>query len=127
MFLTVRFPKKEKKGIKLSEYLKKRVAVKMLPLVLPIACLPTTVLAAGVNQDAIIKAFDPLIDLAQAMSYPMTFLVILGGMLFVIIGQRAKGMQMIKYAVVGFLGVQFVPAIMRILMQVGTAMRAAQQ
>jgi len=114
----------KQKGIKLSEYfVKKQVAALTLPLVL---LVQVTAEAATVNTDAIIKAFDPLIDLAMAVGYPLCYLGLISGFLFVTIGQRHRGLEMIKWASVGYIGIQFAPGIMRILAQVGAAMRQAQ-
>ena len=126
MIIKVALPKWEKtSSIKLSDYLKKPTAARTLPLALPIALTPALTQAAT-NQEALIKAFDPLIDLAQAMGYPLCFLGLIGGFLFITIGQRHRGLEMIKWAIVGYIGIQFAPGIMRILMQVGQAMRATQ-
>lgn len=126
MIIKVSLPKWERaSAVKLSEYLKKPTAARTLTLALPIILSPAMSQAAT-NQEALIKAFDPLIDLAQAMGYPLCFLGLIGGFLFITIGQRHRGLEMIKWAIVGYIGVQFAPGIMRILMQVGYAMRAAQ-
>lgn len=77
--------------------------------------------------DNIIRAFDPLIQLMQGVSYPITFLMISGGFILIIMGQRSKGLAMIKWAAVGYIGLQFAPAIMKILVGVGKAMMAVKQ
>lgn len=68
-------------------------------------------------------AFEPLIEFVQGVSYPITFLAILSGMLLITCGKRARGIDVIKWAVVGYLGIQLAPGIMRILAEVGAAMR----
>ena len=80
--------------------------------------------AAG-TQEIIMKAFDPLIDLMQGISYPICFLMIGGGFLLVMMGQGHRGMRMIKWAAIGYVGLQFAPAIMSILVEVGKAMKGA--
>ncbi|QHZ58577.1 hypothetical protein M655_024710 [Brevibacillus sp. NSP2.1] len=79
--------------------------------------------AAGIA-DKIIGAFDPIIQLAQGVSYPVAFLMICGGCLLIMVGQRSKGLAMLKWAAVGYVGMQFAPAIMQILVSVGKAMVA---
>ncbi|MBU8715373.1 hypothetical protein KM924_23000 [Brevibacillus parabrevis] len=79
--------------------------------------------AAGIA-DKIIGAFDPIIQLAQGVSYPVAFLMICGGFLLIMVGQRSKGLSMLKWAAVGYVGMQFAPAIMQILVSVGKAMIA---
>lgn len=81
--------------------------------------------AAGIA-DRIISAFNPLIELAQGLAYPVTFLMLTGGFLLIMIGQRSKGLNMMKWAAVGYIGLQFAPAIMQILVSVGKAMMTAK-
>lgn len=69
------------------------------------------------------KAFAPVIDLAQACGYPLAFLMMTGGMLMMILGQRKRGIDMIKWAVLGYLGLQFVPVLMSIIAATAQAMR----
>lgn len=127
MLISSILPKTKEIHTKLNNLLKKPMAARTLLQVCLLLAVPAIAQAATINTEAIIKAFDPLLDLAQALSYPLTFLMMLGGMLFVIIGQRSRGLQMIRWAVVGFIGIQLTPGMMRILMQVGQAMRQAQQ
>lgn len=77
--------------------------------------------AAGI-QDNIIHAFDPIIQLMQGASYPIAFIMLSGGFILIIMGQKSKGLNMIKWACVGYIGLQFAPAIMKILVGVGKAM-----
>lgn len=81
----------------------------------------TPTYAMGMS-DRIITAFDPIIELVQGVSYPVCFLMISGGFLLIMLGQRHKGLQMMKWAGVGYIGLQFAPAIMAILVEVGKAM-----
>jgi hypothetical protein len=78
----------------------------------------------GLKQQVIIKAFDPIIELFQGVAFPLCFLAISIGCLMLMLGHRAKGLDMIKWAAIGYLFMQFIPAIMRILVDVGAAMRA---
>ena len=122
MYFSINLPK-EREGIKIGEYFSKKQNAALLSL--PILLIPT-ITEAAVNTDAIIKAFDPLIDLTMAVGYPLCYLGLISGFLFITIGQRHRGLEMIKWAAVGYIGIQFAPGIMRILAQVGTAMRQAQ-
>ncbi|WP_339167127.1 TrbC/VirB2 family protein [Brevibacillus sp. FSL L8-0520] len=79
--------------------------------------------AAGIA-DRIVSAFNPLIELVQGVSYPVAFLMICGSFLLIMVGQRSKGLAMLKWASVGYIGLQFAPAIMQILVSVGKAMMA---
>nr|WP_241254566.1 pilin [Brevibacillus sp. SYP-B805] len=79
--------------------------------------------ASGIA-DKIVNAFNPIIDLTQGLAYPISFLMITGGFLLIMIGQRSKGLAMLKWAAIGYIGIQFAPAIMQILVSVGKAMVA---
>jgi TrbC/VIRB2 pilin len=94
-----------------------------------ISLMPVATFAAdhayASSQDVIMKAFDPLVDLVQGLSYPLCYLMIAGGFILVIIGQGHRGMQMLKWAAIGYIGLQFAPALMTILVEVGKAMKGA--
>lgn len=72
--------------------------------------------------DRVIKAFEPLIQLAQALSYPLTYLAIAVGICLIIVGQKRRGLTFIKWASVGYILMQWLPSIMQILHDVGGAM-----
>jgi hypothetical protein len=48
--------------------------------------------------------------------------MICAGFLVIMTGNRQKGLNMIKWAAIGYIGMQFAPAIMTILVEVGKAM-----
>ena len=96
------------------------VAATLVPRVAQAAVNPSTT-------DLIMRAFDPLIDLVQAVSYPLCFLMVSGGCLLMMVGHRARGLDMMRWAAVGYILLQLVPAVMRVLVEVGQAMRQAQQ
>lgn len=92
-----------------------------LPVTLSTAALSayaSTAEAAGI-QEKIIHAFDPLVELIQALAYPFGFTMICAGFLVVMTGNRHKGLNLIKWAAIGFVGMQFAPGIMDILVEVG--------
>lgn len=72
--------------------------------------------------DKIIHAFDPLIQVIQGLSYPVGFIMLTAGFLVIMTGNRQKGIHIIKWAAIGYIGMQFAPAIMMILIEVGKAM-----
>jgi Type IV secretion system pilin len=74
----------------------------------------------GIN---VAKAFNPIVELAQAIGDPLGFLFLCGGFLVMMTGQRHKGIQIIKWTVIGYIGLQFAPALMGILKEVATAMK----
>ncbi|MCQ6275736.1 hypothetical protein JMM81_12295 [Bacillus sp. V3B] len=60
-------------------------------------------------------AFDPLIDLVQALAYPVAMIVALGGAIMVMIGQRDKGYGMMMSAGLGIILVNIAPMVLEIL------------
>lgn len=74
-------------------------------------------------QQKIINAFDPIVNLLQGMAYPVTLIMISIGFLILTMGNKHTAIKTIKWAIVGFLGMQFVPAIMKLLMEVAAAMK----
>jgi hypothetical protein len=80
-----------------------------------------SVSASGVAEK-IIHAVDPIIELIQGLSYPVGFVMICAGFLVIMTGNRQKGLHIIKWAAIGYIGMQFAPAIMSILIEVGKAM-----
>lgn len=81
--------------------------------------IPVAVNESIKNQ--IIHAFDPLINLVQVLSYPIGFVMISAGCLFIMCGNREKGMQMIQTASIGYILVQLAPLFMKILVGIGGA------
>lgn len=71
--------------------------------------------------DTIIRACQPIIELIQGISYPVGFIMICAGFLVIMTGNKQKGLSMIKWAALGYIGMQFAPAIMAIIVDVGRA------
>jgi hypothetical protein len=65
--------------------------------------------------DKMLHAFDPLIDLVQAVAYPIAMVVILGGSIMVMMRQPEKGFGLIQSAGLGYVLVQMTPMILNIL------------
>ncbi|SFD43663.1 hypothetical protein [Bacillus sp. UNCCL81] len=101
-----------------------------LPLLFTGALKSTKVLAASTYSDPagavevagkvdmyhkMIVAFDPLIGLVQALAYPVCMVVVLGGALFIMIGNKEKGFAMMQGAGLGYVLVQMTPIILNIL------------
>jgi hypothetical protein len=81
--------------------------------------LDTTVNMGDATRETILKAFDPLIDLIQALSYPIAGVMIAGGCLFIMIGSRDKGMDMLRNASMGYILVQLSPLLLKLLVGIG--------
>lgn len=71
---------------------------------------------AGIYE-RMIHAFDPLIDLIQALAYPVAMIVVLGGALFIMIGNKEKGFAMMQGAGLGYVLVQLMPMVLNILVE----------
>jgi hypothetical protein len=72
--------------------------------------------------EKITSAFNPIITLLQAVSYPIAFVCAAMAILLIMIGQKRKGLEIIKWAVIGYLLMQLLPGLMSILHSVGGAM-----
>lgn len=80
-----------------------------------------TVGGSGMKQK-IWDAFMPIIDVIQGISLPLCFVVVATAMCLIIVGQKKQGMVMAKWAVIGFIAMQWLPSFMKILAEVGEAM-----
>ncbi|WP_243355859.1 hypothetical protein [Bacillus litorisediminis] len=70
---------------------------------------------ANAMYDKMLHAFDPLITLVQALAYPIAMVVVLGGALFIMIGNKEKGFSMMQGAGLGYVLVQMTPLVLNIL------------
>lgn len=75
------------------------------------------------SSDKIIEALNPLVDLMQSIGYPLAILSMSGGAITMMFNKRL-GIKMIKDTGIAFLVLQFIPGIMKILLEVGRALRA---
>lgn len=79
---------------------------------------------ASAMGDIIMRACDPIVELLQGISYPVAFIMITGGFLLIMTGQTSRGMHFIKWACLGYLGLQFAPALMKIVITIGQNIQA---
>ncbi len=99
----------------------------LLPLGILVASIPHHAFAApeavpvigGAIKDKIIHSFDPLIDLIQALAFPIAGVMIAGGCLFIMVGNRERGMQMLQNAAIGYILVQLSPLMLDLLVGIG--------
>lgn len=87
--------------------------------------LATNVAQAADMTARINKATAPIMELAQAASYPVAYVMISCGFILIMVGKREAGFQLIRNGAIGFLGLQFVPIVMGILVEVAQAIRGA--
>lgn len=76
----------------------------------------------GVVADKVVRAFSPLIDLVQALSYPVGLTMMLGGGLFVMIGNSERGITMIQRAGMGYILIQMLPLLMDLLVEIAKSL-----
>lgn len=81
--------------------------------------VPTIEVMSEAFKGKVLHAFDPLIHLIQSLSYPIAGVMIAGGCLFIMVGNREKGMQMLQNAAIGYILVQLSPMILELLVGVG--------
>lgn len=78
--------------------------------------IPTVAFAESATIKAkMMTAFDPLIGLIQGLAYPVAMVVVLGGAIFVMIGNSDKGFSMMQKAGLGYLLVMIAPLILDVL------------
>lgn len=77
---------------------------------------------SAASSDKIISALNPLIDLVQGIGYPLAVLSMTGGAITMMFNKRL-GVKIIKDTAIAFLVLQFVPGLMKILLEVGRALR----
>lgn len=64
------------------------------------------------------NAFEPVAYLIKAISYPIASIVAMGGGLFCIIGNKEKGFSLIQQAGIGYIIVQMIPLLMKLLVEI---------
>jgi hypothetical protein len=72
--------------------------------------------------DKVITALNPLIDLIQSLGYPLAILSMSGGAITMMFNKRA-GIRIIKDTGIAYLALQIIPGLMKILVEVGRALR----
>ncbi|KOY65384.1 TrbC/VirB2 family protein [Clostridium sporogenes] len=105
----------------ISEQQKIKTFVDTTATTLTVTLLFTTPVSA-VGFDKITGALNPLIDLIQALGYPLAVLSMSGGAITMMFNKR-MGVRIIKDTAVAYLVLQFVPGLMKILMDIGKAIR----
>jgi Type IV secretion system pilin len=74
-------------------------------------------------KEKIVEAFMPLVDLIQALSYPIALVMLTGGALMFMINQKDKGISLIQNASIGYILVQLMPLMMQLLVGIGNTVR----
>ena len=71
------------------------------------------------------EIFNPIVELLASLGYPTAYVMLIIGGLMVITGRKAKGLEIIKWASVGYIALQVVPFLLNILEMIGTALRGS--
>lgn len=66
---------------------------------------------------------NPVIELLAGLGYPITYGMLICGGLMVITGKKSKGLDIIKWACMGYIGLQFVPFLLGLLEMIGSELR----
>lgn len=80
--------------------------------------IPGNVFAEQSIEEKMMGAFDPLLQLIQGAAYPIALAVVLGGAIFVIIGNSDRGFSMISKASMGYVLISVLPMIFDVLASV---------
>lgn len=71
-------------------------------------------------KEKIVEAFMPLVDMIQALSYPIALVMLTGGALMFMINQKDRGLSLIQNASIGYILVQLMPLMMKLLVGIGS-------
>lgn len=77
----------------------------------------------GGVSDKLKSIVSPIIELLAGLGYPVTYGMLITGFIMVIMGKKSKGLEIIKWACIGYIGLQFVPFILGILEMIGIELR----
>lgn len=65
----------------------------------------------------------PVIEMLAGLGYPVTYGMLITGFIMVIMGKKSKGLEVIKWACIGYIGLQFVPFLLGLLELIGSELR----
>lgn len=73
--------------------------------------------------DKVKVGLNPIIELLAGLGYPLTYAMLIVGAIMIITGKKSKGLEVIKWACIGYIGLQFVPFLLNLLADIGSEMR----
>lgn len=76
---------------------------------------------SGAVKEKIVHAFDPLIELMVGISLPIAGVMLTGGALLIMVGQKDMGMKLIMNSALGYVLVQMSPLFISLLSGVSAA------
>lgn len=77
----------------------------------------------GGVSDKLRVILNPVIELLAGIGYPITYAMLITGFIMIIMGKKSKGLEVIKWACIGYIGLQFVPFLLGILELIGSELR----
>ena len=69
------------------------------------------------------ESTNPIIELLAGLGYPVTYAMLIVGAIMIITGKKSKGLDVIKWACIGYIGLQFVPFVLGMLEEIGRELR----
>jgi len=71
------------------------------------------------------QSLNPVIGLLADLGYPFTYTMLIVAGIMIITGKKSKGLEIMKWAVIGYIGLQFVPFALGLLEQIGKDLRSS--
>lgn len=89
------------------------------------ACNASVVYAKDYSNiaDKMKEGLNPIIELLAGLGYPVTYAMLIVGAIMIITGKKSKGLDVIKWACIGYIGLQFVPFVLGMLEEIGRELR----
>lgn len=118
---------KQRHGAKMKAVMKTAVGIPVVGHLITSrasASAPEVVMVGAIPdgmKEKIVHAFDPLVELMVGLSVPIAGVMITGGALMVMIGQKDLGFKLIMNSALGYVIVQMVPMFMELLIGIGNA------
>lgn len=75
------------------------------------------------TSETIRRSINPIVELLASLGYPVTYFMFIVGMLMIITGKKSKGLEIMKWAAIGYVGLQVVPFFLGLLEQIGHDLR----
>lgn len=73
--------------------------------------------------DKMKDGLSPIIELLAGLGYPLTYAMLIVGAIMIITGKKSKGLDVIKWACIGYIGLQFITFLLNLLADIGREMR----
>jgi hypothetical protein len=73
--------------------------------------------------EKIMEAFNPVINLIQGIAYPLAYITLGTGVCLIIIGQKSEGLKLMKWAGIGYILMQWLPGLMKMMYTIGQGMK----